>query len=180
MHKWLVWSVVFVSACSPGRFEGTVGGHALSVKDALFFPVADAPPNAAFTLVLSDREGLCQTLTAQQTAPSSSTLVVTLFRLDDTGGPLAVDARKYDVATTVTGGGAFALGTFRRTDDACRGVVSAKDGAATSGSLKLDRLDSVMAGSFEFKFGPSGERGIGAFDARPCEIPSLPPTPVCL
>ncbi len=183
--RWLVpWWLLLVGCESPGRFEGQVGGFALEVRDAVFFPLAGGAADSAVLLMLSDREGLCQALASSQEAPSSSSLVLQLFRLDDAGGLLPLTTGPYEGTTVVERAGGYALGHFGRTDDTCTALVPPAGGEVVGGQMKLDRLElgenGRLAGSFELTFGASAAKARGAFDARACAITALPASPVCL
>ncbi|MDP3231948.1 MAG: hypothetical protein Q8N26_04170 [Myxococcales bacterium] len=181
----LVTSWLLLVACeTPGRFEGQVAGHALDVRDALFFPLAGGPADSAVLLVLSDREGLCQSLASRQQSPNSSSLMLQLFRLDDAAALLPLAPGAYDGTAVVQRAGGFALGHFERTDGTCASLVPRASGEVVGGQLKVDQLTlgdaGRLTGSFELTFGPNAEQARGTFNARACAITALPASPVCL
>lgn len=182
--SWVLCVVVFSGCGGPGSFAGKVGGHALEVRDALFFPLAGAPDGTAVRLVLGDREGLCQSLASSQEAPLSSGLVLTLFKVDGAGGAVPLATGEYRGSTTVQAEGGYAFGAFRRTDEACEQVLEPANAEVVGGRVSLDRLElgetGRLVGSFDLTFGAQSERASGSFDAKACPITALPPSPVCL
>lgn len=164
-----------------GEAEGSVAGHSLDVKDAVFMSVRIGPESDVQLVVLSDQEDTCGTLhnVMQSAVPNATLFTLELVRQDDAGllhaGP--GEYRGAPVSGDVDAlRGALALGTFERTDALCRRTVPLADAETAGGKA---RLESVRAGpgghaegTFDLTFGPQGaDRLRGSFRAGWCELP---------
>lgn len=169
---------LFVSACSPGSFNGTVAGNSLSVADAIFAQVKDDNGKIfGAYIVLADQPNLCDTLKANREPKQSTYVSFTLLKASDTEF-LAPDIGEYTIVTGLPSANASsAYAQFDHSDANCTNTLSEDARTGKSGLIKLQSYKAESGGSasgtFDVTFG-AGDGVKGAFNASYCDLSKLP------
>lgn len=167
------------TACGPGSFRGTVQGRRLNVADAVFYmnPVGgEARPG--LRVFLSDDSGLCSELREGRRQRSSN-----LFEIFLTRGVFADE--EVDEGSYMIGGDAVRSGdaTFQALDATCRYAFPPSDGAARSGTVELQKVQTApggqVEGTFAMSIGSQADEVNGDFSAVWCDLSAPPPSVTC-
>ena len=160
------------SAASGSVVTGSVGGHALAPRNAVFSWRAGADD---MQIILSDADGLCDTLAAGAWPKDATVLMFTLKHTARATRDAPFGAGDYPLRS----GAAIEpqdtkRAVWMRLDPACAPLSSDK---ATAGVVHLTtpevEVGGTAAGSFELSFGD--EQVKGRFDARFCPPPENEP-----
>lgn len=194
----LCLGTVIVAGCNngPGNFEGTIAGNALEVKETVYyrqpfstsFGGSNVSVGSAVALFMSDREGTCDLIKANQIPPNATGFLILLavsrgqyvFDADLSRGDYRLISL-LDAVNPPGSGTGIAFPAFAKYDGTCTNVVG-QDGSATSGSVTVDDElsgNDNVRGSFDLTFGT--DAATGSFNAKFCDYdaPSTPPTPTC-
>jgi hypothetical protein len=164
--------------------DGTVLGHGIEVRDALYmrYPLkhVNGEPVETVSVLLSDRPDLCRYLQADALPHDLTVFGITLQRgprLAVNPGEYGVEAPVVDPGSSVPRGRAYAQ--FLQLDAHCAPILP--EGSTTrivahAGSLELGKAGSEalprVTGAFDFSFGPQGDPVKGQFDATLCPLRS--------
>jgi len=168
-------------ACGGGganaTFSGTIHGQTFSPEDAISSTATVEYFGSAAWIVLTDANGLCASLTANQDFRSTKTLTLVLWsNVNQTPGPPAGIGTFSVYAGTGARPDNMVLAEFVAYDATCSFTPSTEPADATSGSVTLTRNSG---GSYEGTFvlifngndpvaGTSNDRVTGTFNTSNC------------
>jgi len=174
-----------LSACGgPGNMSGTVGGIQLNVKDSAFLIVKNQQgESVGMFLAMVDKPDICATLKANRNPKELTGVLFSMVRYTDQGTTLAPDVGDYTViSATPPRGGNYAGAFFTHTDTNCTSTISNTAAQGSSGLVKLTSMkaeaNGYASGTFDVTFGAS-DKVTGSFNAKFCELTSLPVNPNC-
>lgn len=170
--------VMALMGCS-GSMSGTVGGVSMNVADSIFAILKDDNGKSVAALViLADQPKICDSLKANREPKSSTSLVLTMFRVGSTFDFLAPDVGDYTtIDTNPQGAGSYAQATFSHTDSNCTNTLSNSAASGKSGLIKLTNIkgetNGNANGTYDITFG-AGDTVKGSFNASYCDLSKLP------
>lgn len=159
-------------ACGGGgakaTFSGTVHGQTFSPKDAISSTATVQYLGSAAWIVLTDANGLCASLTANQDVGSTKKLILVLWsNVNQTPGPPAGIGTFSVYAGTGVRPDNMVLAEFVVYDATCSFPPSTEPADATSGSLTLTRNSGgSYEGTFDLIF--NGDHVTGTFNTSNC------------
>ncbi len=181
-----VMSALFVLGCGgTTTVKGTVAGNVLAPKDSLFTIQKDSKGQIeAVYLFISDQPNLCDSLNSNRTPKSQTALLFTLVNVDGVNKTnLPVTTGPYVVNSTGVTNGLFAQANFEKDDATCKPVVVAYASPGMNGSLKIDQLDTGLAGrltgSFDVALGQQADVLSGTIDAHLCPLSGVSGAATC-
>lgn len=166
----LAAGLILAGCGGPGRFDGTVGGMSLAVKDSIFLATRNSGQVAMLTLLMTDQAGLCEALKGGKVIHGGTYFVAAMG--ESSGSQItAPTAGEYTVTTGSSPASRFAFGALTKTDATCQSInsVQAAGGNVTMGGYKAE-AGGTMTGKFDLTFGQAAERATGDFDADFCDV----------
>lgn len=160
----------------PGRFDGTVEGHGLDVRETIFSLLKDSSGKiSGAALTLADVPGLCELDKANRIPKNVSAVTFVLERTNDDNTVLAPDPGSYTIrSASANQNGRVAFGGFYLLDANCTNEVPVEKAQARSGLIELETLRAeeggLMAGRFDVTFGVQADKATGQFTATFCDV----------
>ena len=156
--------------------QGTLHGQPFTAADSLSYVGTDAAGNSFLTIWVTSFANACGLASENSGVRDASVLVLDLSNpgLSSPGepGPRSAASQPGEYPVGAAAGGRSAQAAALHTDDACR-AASLGMGAA-SGTVTLAKLGpSGASGTFDLRFGASGDHLAGAFEAVACPAAPL-------
>lgn len=158
-----------------GTFDGTVDGHSVKIKDAIFTDVTldlDGDEQPALLLITANRTGLCDAAEKGKRLKDVTSFVFSTYRFDEVSGALPLNSGVYEADGSATNS---AVAFVTKRDSNCDLEIADEAGDAKAGTITLTsfsfQTNGRAKGSFDLTFG-SGDTtsgtGSGTFDAVYC------------
>jgi len=186
MNRWMAVALLICAACGsdsnnqdagspgPGTFQGTVGGKALDVKDAVFGIITTAPAQNVVVVYLADRTGLCAAL-GSNPAPTGETNAFG-FGLGNltAGGVVPLVTGSYNFTTAPTSLGRFWFAGLFETVQGCTPSGSPVD--ASGGTVNVTQVGNTTGTNLQATFNVNlgSDAASGSVNATYCAAASSP------